>query len=173
MLVSKTVSLAVVKAFEKTQQMLEKSQVNEDKAIQAHVDAMKIAQGSTPDSDFLKGNAATNPAKKEVRELMQELVKNGLKQKTADNLQTCYWIAFTTNVPFARSLFKKTGKGNAKPAETKSGAVKSTTREALDKTLTKAIQQARLLGLTGFAAEMFDLCNDSLDGGFKEIEESK
>jgi hypothetical protein len=37
----------------------------------------------------------------------------------------------------------------------------------LDKTLSKAMAQARLLGLTEFAAELVDLCVDCLDG-FKE-----
>jgi hypothetical protein len=48
-----------------------------------------------------------------------------------------------------------------------SGVVISTTREALDKTLCKALEQARALGLTEFAADMLDLCIDRLDN-FKE-----
>jgi len=56
------------------------------------------------------------------------------------------------------------------PATAKAGKVSSTTREELDKTISKAIAQARLLGLAEFSASMVDLAIESLDG-FKEITE--
>ena len=56
------------------------------------------------------------------------------------------------------------------PATAKAGKVQSTTREELDKTISKALQQARLLGLSEFSASMVDLAIESLDG-FKEITE--
>jgi hypothetical protein len=40
----------------------------------------------------------------------------------------------------------------------------------LDKTLSKAIAQARMLGLTEFAAQVLDVAIESLDG-FKETAE--
>jgi hypothetical protein len=46
--------------------------------------------------------------------------------------------------------------------------VTSTTREELDKTISKAIAQARILGLSEFSASMVDLAIESLDG-FKEV----
>jgi hypothetical protein len=49
----------------------------------------------------------------------------------------------------------------------KAGPVTSTTREAADKTLSKALAQYRALGLTEFAAGVLDLAIESLDG-FKE-----
>lgn len=49
----------------------------------------------------------------------------------------------------------------------KSGKVTNTSREELDKTLSKVLAQARILGLTEFAANVLDLAIDSLDG-FKE-----
>ena len=60
--------------------------------------------------------------------------------------------------------WSKKGKGT-KPST--SGNVTSTTRDDMDKTISKALAQARLLGLTEFAAEVLDLCIDRLDG-FKE-----
>ena len=58
----------------------------------------------------------------------------------------------------------------ATPATAKAGKVSSTTREELDKTISKAIAQARILGLSEFSASMVDLAIESLDG-FKEITE--
>ena len=58
----------------------------------------------------------------------------------------------------------------ATPATAKAGKVQSTTREELDKTISKAIAQARILGLSEFSASMVDLAVESLDG-FKEIAE--
>jgi len=54
------------------------------------------------------------------------------------------------------------------PATAKAGKVSSTTREELDKTISKAIAQARILGLSEFSASMVDLAIESLDG-FKEV----
>ena len=58
----------------------------------------------------------------------------------------------------------------ATPSTAKAGKVSSTTREELDKTISKAIAQARILGLSEFSASMVDLAIESLDG-FKEIAE--
>jgi hypothetical protein len=54
-------------------------------------------------------------------------------------------------------------KGSAGSAGT-AGKVESTDRAALDATLSKALRQARMLGLGGFAADMEALCADCLDG---------
>jgi hypothetical protein len=45
-----------------------------------------------------------------------------------------------------------------------SGTVTSTSREDLDKTISKALAQARLLGLTEFAATVLDVCIERLEG---------
>lgn len=60
--------------------------------------------------------------------------------------------------------WSKSGTGNKVKD---SGKVTSTSRDDLDKTLSKALAQARMLGLTEFAATVLDVCLDSLDG-FKE-----
>jgi hypothetical protein len=52
----------------------------------------------------------------------------------------------------------------AKERAAKAGKVESTDRAALDATLSKALKQARMLGLGGFAADMEALCADCLDG---------
>jgi hypothetical protein len=55
--------------------------------------------------------------------------------------------------------------GGAKSDKAKAtGKVTTTTRAELDKTISKALEQARALGLLNFAAELVDLATESLDG---------
>jgi hypothetical protein len=62
-------------------------------------------------------------------------------------------------------LANKKSAGTASATKTpNAGAVISTSRSDLDKTLSKALAQARTLGLTDFAATMLDHCIESLDG---------
>ena len=140
----------------------------QDKAIQKVSDAMRLAC-DVPVLEFMKGTAVKNPARKQIAEMFTEIVTaGGLKQKTANNYATSFWIAFEQNVPFQRSLFEAGRKAKAADTKTtdtkKAGAVKTTDRAALDATLCKALQQARLLGLTEFAAEILDICLESLEG---------
>lgn len=55
-------------------------------------------------------------------------------------------------------------------SDAKAGKIKVTSRAEMDKTLSKAIAQARLINLEGFAADLLDLCQESLSD-FKEIAE--
>jgi hypothetical protein len=97
------------------------------------------------------------------------------ERTTITNYAQSAMRAYFHGVPFAPSLFtnkemglpwgKTSGGGDAKT----SGKVQSTSRAELDKTLSKALAQARLLGLTEFAANVLDLCLESLDD-FKETE---
>jgi hypothetical protein len=55
--------------------------------------------------------------------------------------------------------------GGAKSAKvTKAGKSVTTNRAELDKTIRKALEQARAIGLVNFAAELVDLAAESLDG---------
>jgi hypothetical protein len=98
------------------------------------------------------------------------------ERTTITNYAQSAMRAYFHGVPFAPSLFtnKEMGlpwgktSGGASDAKT-SGKVQSTSRAELDKTLSKALAQARLLGLTEFAANVLDLCLESLDD-FKETE---
>jgi hypothetical protein len=74
-----------------------------------------------------------------------------------------------TGTQFTRAKAKAKAKAKATDTATpKAGAVKTTDRAALDATLSKALAQARLLGLDSFAAEILDMCIESLDG-FTEV----
>ena len=153
---------AVVTAFTGKVKDLNKLQ---DAAIQKAVDAMRIAC-AVPVAEFMGGNAKTNPARGQVAAMFTEIVTaGGLSKSAANNYATSFWVAFETNVPFQRTLYEGGRKAKATP---KAGAVKTTDRAALDATLSKALAQARLLGLDGFAAEILDLCLDALDG-FTEV----
>ena len=147
----------------------------QDKAVQLVLDTMKV-NSDKPIVEFMAGNARSNPARAEIKALFDALVeKEYIKAKSAAQYQTCFWLAFENGVPFSRSLVnekaatKKADGASKATATPKAGKVESTTRIELDKTLSKAIKQARLLGLTEFAAVMVDHCLASLDS-FKEIE---
>ena len=173
------VSLATIEAFGKAHKLLvttgAKIVAMQDKAIQLVLDTM-VVNADKPRAEFLKGNARSNPAREQVKALFDALVeKEYIKAKSAAQYQTCFWLAFENGVPFSRSLVnekaatKKADGASKATAAPKAGKVESTTRAELDKTLSKAIKQARLLGLTEFAACMLDQCIESLDA-FKEIE---
>lgn len=166
-IVSKTLVSSVFKAFEGEAKAVAKARTDQDKAIQSVLDAMTIACDK-PKAEFLKGNAVKNPARAEIKALFDGLVEKGFISKSSGaSYQSAFWIAFEQGIPFQRDLNNKKTDAPKTKAEPKSGPVISTTRESLDKTLSKALAQARALNLDIFAAEMLDLCLESLDG-FKE-----
>ena len=160
---------AVIKSFEGEAKAIAKARAVQDKAIQAALDAMFVACDK-PKAEFLKGNAKTNPARGQIKAMFDAICEAGFVSKSsAASYQSAFWIAFEQGIEFKRDLNNKKDKseGEAKTSAKASGAVQSTSRTDLDKTLSKAMAQARLLGLTEFAAELVDLCVDCLDG-FKE-----
>jgi hypothetical protein len=137
----------------------------QSKAFNMVLDAMVIACDK-PKALFLKGNAATNPARAQVKGLFDKAVEAGyLTKATAASYQTAFWIAFETGQPWSADLNnKKTADKQA--AETKgetkaSGKVETTDVPALHKTLSKALAQARLLNQSIFAADLVDLIQDT------------
>jgi hypothetical protein len=157
---------AVIKSFEGEAKAIIKARAGQDKAIQVALDAMVIACDQ-PKALFLKGNAKTNPARGQIKAMFDAIVEKGFISKSSGaSYQSAFWIAFEQGVPFQRDLNNKKDKpeGEAKTSAKASGAVQSTSRKDLDKTLSKALAQARLLGLLDFAADVLDLCQDRLDG---------
>jgi hypothetical protein len=167
--INQSLVAAVIKSFDKGAKTLDKVRQDQDKAIQATLDAMTIACDK-PKALFLKGNAKTNPARGQIKAMFDAICEAGyISKSSAASYQTAFWIAFEQGVPFQRDLNNKAkpeseSTGEAKTSTKASGAVQSTSRKDLDKTLSKALAQARLLGLTDFAAEVLDLCIDRLDG---------
>ena len=164
--VSKSIVSTIFKAFEGEAKAVQKARAVQDQAIQQALDVMTLACDK-PKADFMKGNAKTNPARADIKGIFDGLVERGFISKASGaQYQSAFWIAFETGVEFQRDLVNK--KSDTKKESTpKAGKVTSTSRTDLDKTLTKALAQARMLGLTEFAAEMLDLCIESLDD-FKE-----
>ena len=160
--VSKSLVSSVFKAFEGEAKAIAKARTDQDKAIQAVLDAMILACDK-PKEIFMKGNAKTNDARREVKEMFDAIVSPTCSKSSAASYQSAFWIAFEKGIPFQRDLNNKK-EGDAKPATPKSGKVTSTSRTDLDKTLSKALAQARMLGLTEFAATLLDHCLESLDG---------
>ena len=166
--INQSLVAAVVRSFEGEAKAIAKARALQDKAIQSALDAMYIACDK-PKAEFLKGNAKTNPARGQVAAMFKEIVEaGGISKSASANYATTFWIAFEQNVPFQRSLFEAGRKAKAATEKTpdtkKAGSVKTTDRAALDATICKALQQARLLGLTEFAAEILDVCLESLEG---------
>jgi hypothetical protein len=167
--INQSLIAAVVKSFEGEAKAIAKARALQDKAIQTALDAMTLACDK-PKAEFLKGNAKTNPARGQIKAMFDAITEAGFVSKSsAASYQSAFWIAFEQGIEFKRDLNNKKDKpeGEAKTSATASGAVQSTSRTDLDKTLSKAMAQARLLGLTEFAGELVDLCIDRLDG-FKE-----
>ena len=157
---------AVVKSFEGEAKAIAKARTAQDKAIQGALDAMFVACDK-PKAEFLKGNAKTNPARGQIKAMFDAIVEKGFISKSSGaSYQSAFWIAFEQGIEFKRDLNNKKDKseGEAKTSAKASGAVQSTSRKDLDKTLSKALAQARLLGLLDFAADVLDLCQDRLDG---------
>ena len=168
-IVAKNLTSKVIKLFHGEGDTLAKIRSDQDKAINVVLDAMTIACDK-PKAEFMKGNAKTNDARKEIKEMFDAIISPTCSKASAAQYQSAFWIAFEQGIPFQRDLVNK--KSAEKTAGTKtetpkSGAVVSTTRKELDKTLSKALAQARALNLDIFAGEMLDLCLESLDG-FKE-----
>ena len=169
-IVSKNLTSKVIKLFHGEGETLAKIRTTQDQAINAVLDAMTIACDK-PKVEFMKGNAKTNDARREVKEMFDAIVSPTCSKASAAQYQSAFWIAFEQGIAFQRDLVNKKS-DDKKDATAKAGKVTSTSRTELDKTLSKALAQARMLGLTEFAAEMLDLCIESLDD-FKEAASDK
>ena len=157
---------AIVSTFETT--------VGKEKALQAKnvklqnveisklVDAHIVANDKPTKAEYMKGNSATNDARKEIKTLFEGLATAGyIEKSTVKSYQNSFWIAFEQGVPFNRNLANKKSadkKAEATKTEsaTKAGKVETTTIAEMHKTLSKALAQARILNQTIFAGELVD-----------------
>ena len=156
---------AIVSTFETT--------VGKEKALQAKnvklqnveisklVDAHIVANDKPTKAEYMKGNSATNEARKEIKTLFEGLATAGyIEKSTVKSYQNSFWIAFEQGVPFNRNLANKKSadkKAEATKTETaKAGKVEVTTIAEMHKTLSKALAQARILNQTIFAGELVD-----------------
>jgi hypothetical protein len=156
---------AFATAKAKAEKLEADSTTNQNKAIQALVDAHVLAC-STTKAEYMKGNSKTNEARGEVKALFDTLVsKEYIKATSAQQYAQCFWIAFETNVPFSRDLANKkaeaTAKANAEvnakaEATAKAGKVEVTDMPALIATLQKALHQCTLLNQSMLKGALVD-----------------
>jgi hypothetical protein len=156
---------AIVSTFETT--------VGKEKALQAKnvklqnaeisklVDAHIVANDKPTKALYMKGNSATNDARKEIKTLFEGLASAGFIEKsTVKSYQNSFWIAFEQGVPFNRNLANKKSadkKAETAKAETaKAGKVEVTTIVEMHKTLSKALAQGRLLNQLVFVPALLD-----------------
>jgi len=177
MSVQKTVSIsfdnyasAIIKGFEGFDQAQSSLSATIQTTMQQFVDHVSVTLG--------KDQKACEAMQKAIRDcqLVIDADASGfMKAKTFTEYAQSAARALHFGIPFETQLKQNAAyklpwskSGSAKGASTgKVGKVESTDRAALDKTLSKALAQARLLGLTEFAANVLDLALESLEG-FKE-----
>ena len=155
----------IVSTFETTvgkEKALQAKNVKEqNKVITLLVDAHIVANDKPTKAEYMKGNSATNEARKEIKTLFEGLATAGyIEKSTVKSYQNSFWIAFEQGVPFNRNLANKKSadkKAETAKAETaKAGKVEVTTIAEMHKTLSKALAQARILNQTIFAGELVD-----------------
>ena len=155
------------KSFDKAQDKLS-TVVNS--AMQRFVDTWAVQVGKDE-----KACKAMGKAIRDSQVVVDAVASGQMERKTFTEYAQSAMRALHYGVEFTPSLKNDETKKlpfskKSTPATAKAGKVQSTTREELDKTISKALQQARLLGLSEFSASMVDLAIESLDG-FKEITE--
>jgi hypothetical protein len=135
---------AVKQAFAKGAKVVQATQVEQDKKIQALVD-YHVLNCTVTKAEYLKGNSVKNENRAQIKGLFDGLVESGYIQSSAGrNYQTSFWLAFEHNVPFQRDLFKSFKKSNEGKTKTpKSGKVVEYTLESALKTLGKSLYQLR------------------------------
>lgn len=168
---SLTIVSAIIDRFAKDKKAFDDLQaisiVEQDKEIQKLVDYHLVACTTTK-ALYMKGNSATNPARKEVKDLFTKLAEMGCFEKgSIKTYQGCFWIAFEKGVPFGRNLANE--KTEAKKKESakkesapKSGAVEKTDMPALVLTLQKALHQCKLLNQTILKGALLDVIVESI-----------
>lgn len=158
--------IGAYRAFDKASGNLT-STVNRE--FQAYIDQWAIAND--------KGEASCKAMQKEIREceaVLNIIASGAMEKKTFTEYAQSAARALHFGVPFEASLKNNDAyklpwsKSNGAKSDPKvSGKVSSTSREDLDKTISKALAQMRILGLIDLAADTLDLMVDRLDG-FKE-----
>jgi hypothetical protein len=165
--VSVSVTNAVIKTFVSTDTKLTKVlatiQGERAKSINLMLDAFWVACDKSKDV-FLKGNAATNPARAQVKGVFDAIVEAGhLTKATAATYQTCFWIAFMDGVAWAPDLANKKTEGDKKDkAESEGGKTptaksKVITLDEAQRSFSIALAQLRAVNQADLAGELLDV----------------
>ncbi len=161
-------ALAIVRTMDKADKAYVKATAEVARIMQQFIDQWFITNGKAEASVKAMGKAI-----RESQTVVDLAAQGACEKKTFTEYAQGAMRALHYGVPFSADLknnpdmglpWGKAGKGGGSKS---SGGVTSTSRTDLDKTLSKALAQARMLGLNEFAADVLDLCLDSLEG-FKE-----
>ena len=158
-----------------------------NREIQKAVDELTIAWAASNVPKAKYWGKPSGEIRKAIKATMALGVAAGAFQEDmAETLVHCVGVAFIANVPFTRTL-KQSHKADGTPREVKgegegegegegdtgtSGAVKSTTPEAAEKTACKLIAQLRMLCRDDIAASIVDVMRD-FNPDFSETEARK
>jgi hypothetical protein len=134
----------VVDAFAKSElgiaKAVKQATVARGKAINKMLDCMWVACDK-PKDVFLKGNAATNGARFQIKAVFDAIVEAGnLTKATAASYQTGFWIAFEDGTPWTPDTANK--KSEAKKAASTSEATTASTSEATSEATTASTSEA-------------------------------
>jgi hypothetical protein len=149
-----------------------------DKSVQVVLDRLTLDYIGRDKTEVFKNGKGTLEIRTQLNKWFADaLLVEGKSKATAALCVGSFKLAFERGVPFERALKNKMRdadktKPQADGADTETAKPKSTkvvsvNRENLDAVLKQALAMSRALGLTEFAAEVLDICLDSLDG-FKE-----
>ena len=152
-----------------------------NREIQKAVDELTIAWGTSGTTKAKYWGKPSGEIRKAIKATMALGVAAGAFQEDmAETLVHCVGVAFIADIPFTRTL-KQSHKADGTPREAKpesdtenagtSGAVKSTTPEAAEKTARKLIEQLRLLGNDAVASGIVDVMRE-FNPEFSETEKA-
>ena len=130
-------------------------------SIQYVMDSMAANQ-KVPDEIFMKGNAVTNQARRDIKDMFKAFADDGLiEQSTATMHASAYWMCYENGEKFNPAAVQ-----NKSKAKVKSGKAKSVTIENYADALGKALAMARTLQHST-AAALVDLILE-IDPEFSE-----
>lgn len=152
---------SAIAQFGKAKKADESAHIARNKAGQTMVDELIVACDIADKAKFFDKSKARAAC-------IEVFTAAGLGESAIKNYPMAVKLAFVHNVPFTVSLFTKQGKeaaGIATPSagtatSTKSGTVSTTTEKDMEKTFSKFLAQARLLGKELMAADMLDTMLD-------------
>ena len=155
----------LVKAYEAFDKASTKLSTTVDVTISQYLDACTVAGVGKTEKEIKSIGAAIRNS-----QIVLDMVALGaFEKKTFTEYANSAMRAYFYGVPFEQGLknnpeFILPWSGAKSDKSKTNGKVTTTTRAELDKTISKALEQARALGLLNFAAELVDLATESLDG---------
>lgn len=162
--ISPRLTASVVTLFKSEEKKISAIRADQDKAIQAALDAMWIACNTTK-AEFMKGNAVHNPARKQIKAMFDAIVGPNTTKNTAASYSSCFWIAFEAGIPFSRDLAnkkteaKKKAAEGGKPSATATATAKSKVITLIEaqRSFSVALAQLRAVNQTELAGELLDV----------------